>query len=207
MYLKMKNQLVNLNFIILVVLILLLIGVAGAWIAKNYKSSSSSGLSLANKKNINYKNLNSSEIANLRTQTDDNSSPQPASATELKNSQDSGSTVAPQANPQPSTDNGDKNSSPTSATSTSSQPTNKQILFSDDGCSVTVFAAPGTEVEIGAHTETKGGTVKYVVPESGKLTKSTGGSKGMNSHVKVGSDSNAVYNESDIKADQCAPAG
>jgi hypothetical protein len=207
MYLKMKNQLVNLNFIILVVLILLLIGAASAWIVRNYKTNTSSGLTLANKHNINYKNLNSSEIANLRSDAEDPDSAQQTPVTEQKKSQDDANAPVPPTNSHPSLGSDDTNSISSPAAVSPSQTTNKQIIFSDDGCSVTVIAAPGTEVEIGAHTETKGGTVKYVVPENGKLTRSTGGSKGMNSHVKVGNDGNAAYNESDIKADKCAPAG
>jgi hypothetical protein len=72
---------------------------------------------------------------------------------------------------------------------------------------VTVMANPGASVEIGAHTATKGGSVQYVMPASGILTKSSGGFKGMTSYGKAGSSGGGVYSEAIITADQCSAAG
>ena len=186
------------HLLIPTVVVLLAISAVGAWVF--IKQDNPTELNLANKQGSNYKSLNSNDIARLKQtpQTNPAPAPTPSSVSPTPNS-----TPAPRPSPQPAL----VSTAGNSVAPVPSPYANWKVSFSADGCYVTVVATPGVSVEIGAHTATKGGSVQYVIPASGTLTKSSGGFKGMTSYGKTINSSGGAYGEATITTDQCSPAG
>jgi hypothetical protein len=197
-----KNQYGGFRVLFLAVMVVVGLLVI-AW-AVHERSSEQSQLTLANKANVNYKSLNSKDIARLKA---NNAAPEPAPpAEETPATQTPGST-SPSAAPTTQPKQTITPPAVPGSTTAPSLSSGWKISFSQDGCIATIVAEPGASVEIGAHTATKGGSVQYTVPASGTLIKSSGGFKGMTSYAKAINSSNNYYGEATITTDQCAPAG
>ena len=79
------------------------------------------------------------------------------------------------------------------------------ISFSSDGCMVTATAKAGYKVQVGAYSDKKGGSSEHVLPDSGTITVSAGGIKGMTSYGKIwATDGTKIaYGSATITLDSC----
>lgn len=83
------------------------------------------------------------------------------------------------------------------------------VSISSDGCQVTASGAAGQIFEVDVYTPTKGGSMSYTLPASGKLIKASGGIKDMTVYAQISTASGTkiTYSVGKITADSCPPAG
>lgn len=176
------------------VILVLVIGVGGAWV---YSQQTKTPIKLAKNVNKNsggtYKELDQKEVAELEAASSASSAPTTTAKQPAKTA-----TSTAQSKPK----------SVTPAKTEAPAPAGK-ITISDDGCYVTAEGEAGMTLEVGAVKDNKGGSMTYTMPNKGPVMKATGGFKGMTAYGTLSSADGAkiIFNSGPITADECPAAG